>query len=80
MESKETLDKNIATRLYNLGSNNPDGAMGRGSIMATILRRKDCPEDLLESAAKSEQKLLRKIGNERLAAKETCLKRNLTTH
>jgi hypothetical protein len=68
IESKESLDDNTARALYNLGANDPDGAMG-GSIMANVLRRKDCPKDLLELAVKSEEKFLRKIANERLAAK-----------
>ena len=68
IESKESLDENTARALYNLGANDPDGAMG-GSIMANVLRRKDCPQDLLELAVKSEEKFLRKIANERLAAK-----------
>jgi hypothetical protein len=38
-----------------------------GSIMADILRRKDCPEDLLHAAAESEEKFLRKISNDKLA-------------
>jgi hypothetical protein len=38
-----------------------------GSIMAHILRRQDCPEDLLRVAANSEKQFLQKIANERLA-------------
>ena len=68
IESKVVLDENSARALYNLGANDRDGAMG-GSIMANILRRKDCPKDLLELAAKSEEKFLRKMADERLAAK-----------
>ena len=69
IESKESMDERTAKRLYNLGANDPDGAMG-GSIMATILRRKDCPKDLFESASKSEEKFLRKIANERLSVED----------
>lgn len=68
IEAKESLDDSTARALYNLGANDPDGVMG-GSIMANVLRRKDCPKDLLELAAKSEEKFLRKIANERLAMK-----------
>jgi hypothetical protein len=68
IEAKESLDEHTARMLYNLGANDPDGVMG-GSIMAHILRRKDCPKELLERAVKSEEKFLRKIANERLAAK-----------
>jgi hypothetical protein len=67
MESKGVLDENTAKALYNLGANDPDWAMG-GSIMAEILRRKDCPNDLLERAAKSDRKFLRKIAKERIEA------------
>lgn len=67
VKSKGYLDEVIAKALYNLGANDPDGTMG-GSIMAHILRRKDCPKDLLELASTSEEKFLRKIANEKLAA------------
>ena len=66
IQSKASLDELTARRLYNLGASDPDNAMG-GSIMAYILRRKDCPEDLLYAAAESEEKFLQKIANERLA-------------
>jgi hypothetical protein len=68
IEPIKSLDENIARAFYNLGANDPDSVMG-GSIMANVLRRKDCPIDLLELAAQSEEKFLRKIANERLAAK-----------
>jgi hypothetical protein len=68
IEHIKSLDENTARALYNLGANDPDGAVG-GSIMANILRRKDCPKDLLELASKSEEKFLRKLANERMAAK-----------
>ena len=61
-----SLDPPIARRLYELGAGDPDAAMG-GSMMAHVLRRKDCPEDLLREAAVSDQKFLRKIASERLA-------------
>lgn len=67
VKSKELLDEETAKALYSLGANDPDGAMG-GSIMAHILRREDCPKDLLELAATSEEMFLRKIANEKLAA------------
>ncbi len=67
IEPIKSLDENSARALYNLGADDPDGATG-GSIMANVLRRKDCPKDLLELAAKSEEKHLQKIANERLAA------------
>jgi len=67
IEARESLDADMARALYNLGANDPDSAMG-GSIMAEVLWRKDCPADLLESAASSGRKFLRKIANERIAA------------
>jgi hypothetical protein len=67
IESKKVLDEHTAKALYNLGAQDPDLAMG-GSIMAEILRRKECPKDLLEIAAKSDRRLLRKIADERMGA------------
>jgi hypothetical protein len=67
LDSKRPLDADTVMALYDLGANDPDGAMA-GSMMAAILRRKDCPVELLERASKSDQKFLRKIANERLAA------------
>jgi hypothetical protein len=66
MQLQVSLDPIVARRLYELGASDPDSAMG-GSIMAHVLRRKDCPEDLLREAATSEEKFLRKIASERLA-------------
>lgn len=66
LRSQEFLDPIIAKRLYDLGASDPDSAMG-GSMMAEVLRRKDCPLDLLRVAAESEQKFLRKIAAEKLA-------------
>jgi hypothetical protein len=66
IQSKHSLDASTARRLYSLGASDPDSAMG-GSIMAHILRRQDCPEDLLRVAANSEKQFLQKIANERLA-------------
>ena len=65
MQLQISLDSSIARRLYQLGARDPDAAMG-GSMMAHILRREDCPEDLLRDAALSDQKFLRKIASERL--------------
>jgi hypothetical protein len=36
-------------------------------MMVHVLRRKDCPEDLLREAVASDEKFLRKIASERLA-------------
>ncbi|HSE22910.1 MAG TPA: hypothetical protein VLB68_14690 [Pyrinomonadaceae bacterium] len=55
MQLRMSLDSSIARRLYQLGAGDPDAEMG-GSMMAHILRRKDCPEDLLRDAALSDQK------------------------
>jgi hypothetical protein len=65
VQSQDSLDEITARRLYNLGATDPDLSMG-GSIMAHILRRKDCPEDLLRVAAGSDEKFLQRIANEKL--------------
>lgn len=64
---KASLDEQTAKALYDLGENDPDSAMG-GSMMVHILKRKDCPRDLLERGAKSEKKFLQKVANEKLIA------------
>ena len=61
------LDDQTLRRLYSLGTSDADRVMG-GSIMVHVLRRKDCPEDLLLDAADSEEKYLREIAQERLAS------------
>ena len=66
MESQEFLDPLIAKRLYDLGASDPDAPMG-GSMIAHVLRRKDCPVGLLRAAAESEEEFLRKIAAEQLA-------------
>jgi len=66
MQSQAFLDPIIAKRLYELGASDPDSTMG-GSMMASVLRRKDCPVELLHVAAKSEEKFLSKIAAEKLA-------------
>jgi len=66
MQLQVSLDPLIARRLYKLGANDPDVEMG-GSMMAYVLRRKDCPEDLLREASVSGEKFLRKIASVRLA-------------
>jgi hypothetical protein len=65
-QSRASLDPMTVERLYDLSAKDPDPVMG-GSIMAHVLRRKDCPEDLLRVAAESEEKFLQKIAKERLA-------------
>ena len=66
MQLQVSLDPLVAKRLYDLGANDPDDAMG-GSMMAHVLRRTDCPKELLQAAAVSDEKFLRKIASERLA-------------
>src|SRR5947207_15528892 len=63
VQSQNSLDEITARRLYNLGATDPDVSIG-GAIMAHILRRKDCPQDLLRLAAASDKKFLQKIANE----------------
>ena len=61
------LDDAMLRRLYRLGASDADHVMG-GSMMAHVLLRRDCPEDLLLEAAQSEEKFLCKIAKERLAS------------
>jgi len=61
------LDADLIRALYQLGANDPDETMG-GSIQAAIMRRKECPIDLLESAANSDLNFLRKIATQRLSS------------
>ena len=68
MQSKASLDDNVLRRLYRLGANDADPAMG-GSIMADVLRRHDCPEDLWRQATESGKNFLRKIAQQKLAAR-----------
>src|SRR5580765_4803544 len=67
-QSKSFLGEDVLRRLYQLGANDLDTTMG-GSIMAHILRRHDCPEDLLQRAAESGENFLRKIAQQKLAAR-----------
>jgi hypothetical protein len=65
IKSKALLDEKTANALYELGENDPDVAMG-SSMMAHILRHKNCPKSLLQRGAKSEKRFLQKIANEKL--------------
>jgi hypothetical protein len=65
IKSKVLLDAETANALYELGENDPDAAMG-GSIMAHVLRHKNCPKSLLQRGVKSEKRFLQKIANEKL--------------
>src|SRR6185295_1493281 len=66
MELQVSLDPTLAKQLYELGGRDADPGMG-GSMMAHVLRRKDCTADLLRVAAESEKKFLRKIATEKMA-------------
>ena len=68
-QSNALLDATTLRRLYRLGASDADSVMG-GSIMAHVLRRNDCPQDLLLEAVESGEKFLVKIAQERLASVE----------
>ena len=63
MQSQHPLSREIAAKLYALGNCDPDSLMG-GSMMAAILRRPECPRELLAAAAASGRKHLVKIARE----------------
>jgi hypothetical protein len=68
IQSNSSLDENVLRCLYRLGANEADSTMG-GSIMAEVLRRQDCPEDLWRQATESGESFLRKIGEQKLTAR-----------
>src|SRR5678815_3765151 len=63
---QQSLSSSLAHQLYTLGASDADYTMG-GSIMAQVLRHRDCPIDLLQSALTSDQAHLRRIAAQRLA-------------
>jgi hypothetical protein len=65
LDAQQTLAPSLARELYALGKADADFTMG-GSMMGAILRRADCPSDLLHSALESEQAHLRRIAVRRL--------------
>jgi hypothetical protein len=69
IEANEFLEEGMLKAIYDLGRNDPDISMG-SSIMAKILHRKDCPQDLLENAATAGEPFLRRIAEKQLAAKQ----------
>src|SRR5215510_2473347 len=67
VRSNPSPGDDVLRRLYRLGATDADSATG-GSIMADILRRNDCPEDLWRQAIESGRSFLRKIAEQKLAA------------
>jgi len=65
LAAQESLSPHLAQQLYALGSADPDSSMG-GSMMAAILRREDCPAELLHTALASHRPYLQRIATERL--------------
>jgi hypothetical protein len=49
IERNERLSEDIIRRLYRPGESDPDSAMG-DSMMAKIVWRSDCPEDVLNGS------------------------------
>ncbi len=68
IEARESLAPQLAHQLYALGATDPDSSMG-GSMMAAILRRRDCPPELLHTALASHRPYLQRIAEERLRLK-----------
>jgi hypothetical protein len=57
------LSPDLALALYELGNKDVDQGMG-GAMMANIVYRPDCPESVLEAAARSGRRhLVRAVGN-----------------
>jgi hypothetical protein len=65
IKSKSLLNEETANALYELGKNDPDVIMG-SSMMAHVLRHKNCPKSLLQRGAKSEKRFLQKIADQKL--------------
>ena len=63
LQAQGPLSSELALKLYSLGGSDPDSAMG-GSMMAAILRRPECPRDLLVAAQRSGRKHLERIARE----------------
>ena len=63
--AQPSLASSLAHQLYALGAADADHAMG-GSIMAEVLRHRDCPHDLLHSALDSDRAHLHRIADQRL--------------
>ncbi|MFN8577651.1 MAG: hypothetical protein U0354_12415 [Candidatus Sericytochromatia bacterium] len=64
-KNKESLSSKDFEELYNLGGKEKDIHLG-GSILSTILKSNNCPENLLQRALKSKQKHLVKIAFKKL--------------
>jgi len=62
MRKSDQLSADLMRQLYFLGEMDTDHSMG-GSMMVAILKRTDCPMDIIESAKTSDRKYLQKIAN-----------------
>ncbi|HKQ05774.1 MAG TPA: hypothetical protein VJ464_11625 [Blastocatellia bacterium] len=69
MQRNANFDDNIAKALYKLGEDDLDSSLG-GAIMVAILKRKDCPLDLLEEAAHSTKRFLAKTALQQLSKRK----------
>lgn len=65
LAARQSLPSALAHQLFALGATDADRAMG-GSIMADVLRHRDCPLDLLHSALTSDRAHLQRIAAQRL--------------
>jgi hypothetical protein len=64
LKNHNPLTPALAIALYELGANDPDYTMG-GSIMAQLIRRPECPQQLLDAALRSDRKYLIQLAKER---------------
>ena len=65
LAKQQALAPSLAHQLIALGEADADHAMG-GSMMAMVLRRADCPLELLRAALTSERPHIRRIATQRL--------------
>ncbi len=68
LKARAVIDAAMATSLYELGERDPDRPMGE-AMMSTVLRRDDCPRELLEKAARSSSAFFKRLAAARLDGK-----------
>jgi putative acetyltransferase len=66
LSAQGSLSPTLSVLLYELGAADADMAMG-GSMMAAILRREDCPSELLRSALTSPRSYLRELAAKKMS-------------
>ena len=63
------LNESTLRAIYRLGDSDPDKLFG-SSVMGAIIRRDDCPIDLLEKSSHSDNKSLAKIALQQLVNRQ----------